>query len=129
MDPLDLAECVAIILGLTNTNPAVIIIDGLDECDPVRRHELISTFETVTQNSLSLVKVLISSQDDGDIVARLSGHQNVHLVVGDTLEDMEQFIELEVSRSITQKRLLRNRVTVELKAKIIAFLQRRAQGS
>ena len=58
---LDTAECVELILALLEETPAFIIIDALDESAPTYRHVLLQALDEITQRSLSLVKVFVSS--------------------------------------------------------------------
>lgn len=125
---LTLQECIELILALLETNPAIIIIDALDECDPARRHELILALDTICKESASLVKVFVSSRDDQDIVCRLSNSPNVYIHAADNREDIESFIRLKVNQSIKDETLLRGNVTEALKNRIISKLSEGAQG-
>ena len=69
---LSIEDCTRLILELTKDNPATIIIDALDECDEETRHELLEALDIVISNSTELVRVLVSSRDDVDIVSTLS---------------------------------------------------------
>src|SRR5206468_1284405 len=60
---LTLQECVELVLALLQTNPATIVIDALDECEPARRHELLLALHRIRDESAILVKVLVSSRD------------------------------------------------------------------
>ncbi|KAI9771411.1 MAG: hypothetical protein M1839_002801 [Geoglossum umbratile] len=125
---LSLAECIELILALTEINPAIIIIDALDECDPARRHELLMALERVIQESASLVKVFVSSRDDNDIVCRLDNCSNVLINANDNGKDIEDFVSRTLTKAIEDKRLLGGQVSEELKSRIIATLIRGAQG-
>jgi hypothetical protein len=57
---LTVTESVELILALLERNPATIIIDALDECDPVRRHELLGAFDTIIRDSANVVKIFVS---------------------------------------------------------------------
>lgn len=121
-------ECVELILGLLESNPATIIIDALDECDPIRRHELLLAFETIIQNSANVVKMFVSSRDDNDIVCRLAKSPNVFIRASDNGKDIECFVRSQVHQSIVDKRLLSGNVSDELKSRIISILIEGAQG-
>lgn len=64
---LSIEDCTRLIIELTRDNPAIIIIDALDECDET--HELLEALHDITRNSTELVKVLLSSRDDVEIVS------------------------------------------------------------
>jgi hypothetical protein len=48
---LSLEESVQLILSLFDKNPAMIVVDTLDECDPSRRYELINGLEEILHRS------------------------------------------------------------------------------
>ena len=126
---LTLQECVELILALLETNPATIIIDALDECDPSRRHELLLALDKIREESASLLKVFISSRDDQDIVCRLIHSPDVFIHATDNCKDIENFVRFQVNQSIENKTLLSGNVTEELKSRIISSLIEGAQGT
>jgi hypothetical protein len=115
-------------VNLLESNPATIIIDALDECDPARRHELLTGLDNIIQQSASLVKVFVSSRDDNDIVCQLNHSPNLFIRASDNSEDIERFVHSEVAQCIKDKRLLSGRVSEGLKSRIIATLSDGAQG-
>jgi hypothetical protein len=125
---LTLEECVEHILALLEINPATIIIDALDECDPARRHELLLALFRIHEESASLVKVFVSSRDDQDIVRQLDKSPDVFIHATDNYEDIENFVYIQVNKSIKDKTLLSGNVTEELKNRIICSLIEGAQG-
>jgi hypothetical protein len=125
---LSATECVGLIVNLLESNPATIIIDALDECDPARRHELLAGLDNIIQQSASLVKVFVSSRDDNDIVCRLNHSPNLFIRASDNSEDIERFVLSEVAQCIKDKRLLSGRVSEGLKSRITATLEDGAQG-
>jgi len=68
---LSVENCTRLILELTKDNPAIIIIDALDECEENTRHELLEVLDDIISKSAEVVKVLVSSRDDIDIVSTL----------------------------------------------------------
>lgn len=68
---LTVDDCTRLILELTKDNPATIIIDALDECEESTRHELLEALNDIISKSAEVVKVLVSSRDDIDIVSTL----------------------------------------------------------
>ena len=125
---LESSECVELILALTDENPATIIIDALDECDAAHRHILMDALDEIMQRSSNIVKIFISSRDNGDIVCRLSGSPNLYISVEDNQEDIESFIDNQMEIAVASKRLLRGRVSEELARRISQTLKRDAQG-
>lgn len=68
---LEAEECVRLILRMTAANPATIILDAVDEVQSASRHVLISALNQVVRESLSVVKVFLSSRDDSNVLALL----------------------------------------------------------
>lgn len=123
-----LDETVNLILELTSTSPATIVLDALDECNPERRHELFDALDRIVQESSNVVKILVSSRDDGDIVCHLEQSPNVYISADYNTGDICRFVVHEVSHAIEKKRLLNGRVTEKTRDKIIETLQNGAQG-
>ncbi|KAI4199301.1 MAG: hypothetical protein LQ350_004683 [Teloschistes chrysophthalmus] len=130
LDPLKLSfgDCKDAILELSSQSPAIIMIDALDECDPKRRHELLQALSIIVQNSSNLVKIIISSRDDADIVCRLNSVPNVYIKSSDNGDDVDRFIEHELEKAIHDQRLLKGRVPENLKKQILLALKTRANG-
>jgi hypothetical protein len=127
-EKLMLDETVEAILALLETNPANIVIDALDECDPDRRHELFEALDTIIQQAASVVKVFVSSRDDGDIVCRLTSSPNVIIQTSDNKGDIECFACTEVAQAIKKKRLIKGNVSGQLEDRIIKTLIDGAHG-
>ena len=66
---LTVEECTRLIIELTKDHPATIILDALDECEEITRHELLEALDSIISNSANVVKIFISSRDDIDIVS------------------------------------------------------------
>jgi hypothetical protein len=121
-------ECEKSIVSLLEQNPATIIIDALDECDPKRRYELFKALDNIIQKSPSLVKVFVSSREDSDIVCRLERSPNILIDAMDNGDDIERFVHTEVDKAVSDKRLLGGVVSNTLYTKIVQKLVRGAQG-
>ncbi|KAH6669479.1 hypothetical protein B0J14DRAFT_431832, partial [Halenospora varia] len=117
-----------IILELLDENPAIIIIDALDECDPNRRHEIITALQTIIQSAASVVKVFVSSRDDQDIRCRLENSPNIYIQARTNGEDIQRFIETQVYQAVRERRLLSGNVSGELQNHITNTLISKAQG-
>ncbi|TEY67148.1 hypothetical protein BOTCAL_0129g00200 [Botryotinia calthae] len=76
-EKLSLEETVNIILELLESNPATIVIDGLDECDPLKRNDLILGLQKIVTKSNNIVKVFVSSRDDHDLVHHLAPSMHI----------------------------------------------------
>jgi hypothetical protein len=128
LEKLSLQESVKLILALLADNSATIIIDALDECLPALRHELLTALDKIIQESPNIVKVLVSSRDDKDIVIRLKDSRNVYISAGDNSGDIERFVRTRVVSAIQDRRLLGGDVSNELKDHIIETLIVKAEG-
>lgn len=69
---LTIEDCTKLIREITKSNPAIIIIDALDECDPFSCHELLDALHEIVSESEEVVKVFVSSRDDVDVIVSLS---------------------------------------------------------
>ncbi|KAK1561435.1 uncharacterized protein LY79DRAFT_664314 [Colletotrichum navitas] len=110
---LSINEAKDLILGRLSENPATILWDCLN---------------SIVKDAPNLVKVFLTSRDDGDIVCRLSSTPNIYISVQDNSTDIERFVELELSKAISQKRLLRGLVSEQLRSQIAAALKEGSQG-
>ncbi|RFU26523.1 hypothetical protein B7463_g9825, partial [Scytalidium lignicola] len=125
---LNFNDTLSLILELTNENAATIVIDALDECDPESRHELFKAIGKITQRSSNIVKVFVTSRDDGDIVCHLEGSPNIYIDSQDNAKDINRFIAVEIEKAIDENKLLHGNVSDNLKNLIINTLQDGAQG-
>ncbi|KAL8800925.1 MAG: hypothetical protein Q9223_007165 [Gallowayella weberi] len=125
---LSLRDCKDLILEVADQVPIAILIDALDECDPLKRHELLQALRDIVQKSSNIVKVIVSSRDDADIVCRLSNVPNVYIKSDDNGDDVDRFVELELNRAIDEQRLLNGRVPVHLRDRILHELRSRSHG-
>ena len=130
LEPLKLSikDSKDLIIEIAEHLPIVIIIDALDECDHRRRYELLHSLREIIQMSSNLVKILVSSRDDADIVCRLQDVPNVFISANDSSEDIVRFIVQEVEKAAMEKRLLNGRVQDQLKTHIIEKITTNAKG-
>jgi hypothetical protein len=130
LPPLKLTaeECTGLILALTTTNPATIVIDAFDECQSAQRHVLLTALDTIISDSRNVVKVLISSRDEEDIVTHLRDCSNIYIEPKDNAIDIERFVRIELNKAIQRRTLLNGRVSSSLQEEIIATLTAGAQG-
>lgn len=101
---LQAAEGVRLVLDTTAANPATIVIDAVDEIQPSSRHVLISALIQIVRDSLSVVKVFLTSRDDSNIHALLSDAVAVRIQNEHTRKDMDEFVHQEVSSAIRDRR-------------------------
>ena len=133
---LEFEECVVLILDLLRTNPATIIIDALDECDPAKRNrnKLLRALDDIIEKSANIVKVFVSSRDDQDIASwwarsrDLYDYADLYVSKEDSSKDIERFVRSQVVTAIKQEALLRGNVSDDLKDRIIKILIQKAEG-
>ena len=127
--PLTLDESIALIIELSQDRPlTTIIIDALDECDFSSRGNLLDALSRILQESCNLVKILVSSRDDGDIACHLSNCLNLQIEASQNQEDIESYVNFELEALINRKKLLRGSVPQVLKQTIASYLREKAKG-
>jgi nucleoside-triphosphatase THEP1 len=126
--PLSLDEATDLIIKLSNTRPAIIILDALDECNNERRQKLMVALDRIIRKSEKPVRILVSSRDDDDIVCKLENSPNIYISSTDNQDDIARFIDQELEWSIKERSLLRGDVTETLRLRITDTLLRGAQG-
>ena len=127
--PLTLDESTALIIELSQERPlTTIIIDALDECDISSRGDLLDALSRILQDSCSLVKILVSSRPDADIVCHFSDCLNIQVEASQNQADVEYYVISEVEYLINRKKLLRGNVPEKLKQTIANYLREQAKG-
>lgn len=127
--PLTLKESTALIIELSQWRPrTTIIIDALDECDFSSRGDLLQALSRIVQDSWGLVKILVSSRADADIVCHFSKCLDLRIEASQNQDDIEYYIDFEVEDLIKRKKLLYGNVSMELKQAIHSILREQAQG-
>lgn len=128
VERLDISETIEKIIDALGEMPVTIIIDALDECRSDQRHQLLRALDVLLEESAHLVKVFVSSRDDVDIVLRLQKHPNIYIKIDDNKDDIEKFIQLEIQKAQSDRRMLKGTVSPELTRLITETLARKAGG-
>ena len=127
--PLTSSECVNLMIQLANRKTlTTIVVDALDECDLSSRAELLESLNQVVEESVGLIKILISSRNDRAITCHLEGFPNITINASDNHTDIARFVEHEVDTMIRSKKLLWGKVSSELRKLIKETLCERADG-
>ena len=127
--PMILEESTALIIQLSQDRPlTTIVIDALDECDLSSRGNLLDALSRIIQDSCGLVKILVSSRADADIVCHFSDCLNFQIEASQNQDDIEYYVDFEVEDLIKRKKLLYGNVSKELKQTILSVLRKQAQG-
>ena len=106
----------------------VIMLDALDECSKDTRHRILEDFRLILEKSSSTIKILVSSRYTLDIEDSLRNAPHVNIEAKDNAEDIERYVEMELNNIIMSRRLLRGKVTSDLKELIKQVLLRDARG-
>lgn len=127
---LEIEESVELISQLTAYHAiTIIVLDALDECNMDTRHHLLDAFERFLSQSEGLVKVLVSSREEGDLVCELRDYPSLRISSERNTKDIEAFVAAETERLVAKNKLLRHSSTkIELQALIVDSLNKRANG-
>ncbi|KAH8684848.1 hypothetical protein BGZ60DRAFT_524047 [Tricladium varicosporioides] len=127
-EKLTLEETVELILELVANDPAVIVLDGLDECNPKRRLDLLDSLRRILREADNIVKVFVSSRDDHDLVHYLSRTPNLYIKANDNMEDIRNYVKSRVDEAILKERILCGVVLDDLRLLINKTLISKAKG-
>lgn len=119
---LRIDECVRLILNVTGSNPAAIVVDALDEIQEERRHELVVALKHIIRESGSVVKIFITSRDNNNVMALLSDAPKIRIHDHDNRADMELFVHHHVTLAVRGCNLLDGDVSVGLQEDLVHAL-------
>jgi len=121
-------ESIDLIVKLSKARPVTyIIIDALDECNQETRGELLDALISIADRSRAIVKILVVSRDDPDIILRFDATPHVPIAASKTRRDLELFIEDEVKKR-AKKDILFGKATPALIESIKSALRSGADG-
>ena len=119
MKRLNTLEITDLILEIVATVPATIVIDAVDELQRTDRYELVAALKTICRKSEDLVKILLTSRDDDQILALLSDSAKVQINAHANRDDMETFVCHSVAHVIQSCSLLSGKVSPALQADLV----------
>jgi hypothetical protein len=130
---LTLEEYRNLIIELIEGYPlTTIVVDALDECGLETRGELMEALETILTRSISLVKVFITSREEGDLRFSLQNHANIQVTTAENGSDIQKFVNFETDKLVLKNQLLASirikSAKDELKALIKADVITKADG-
>ena len=106
---LDLDDSRDLIIRLIEDySMTTIVVDALDECDPLMRQSLLDAFEQILKESLGLVKIFVSSRNDQDIVCTLREYPNMDISSDKNTADIKAYVKTETMKLVKSGQLLRN---------------------
>ncbi|KAJ4264299.1 hypothetical protein NW762_005495 [Fusarium torreyae] len=101
------AECVENLVQIMENYPSLtIVIDALDECDPDERMALLLSLKEVREKSANLVKLLITSRDDIDILSSLADASDIRISATHNAEDIDRFVQARVDAMMDSRQIL-----------------------
>ena len=119
---LSAKECVKLILDITWSNPAIIIIDGIDEVQEARRHELIDCLIHISEEAANVVKIFISTRDVIQSTMIFPGAKTIRVHGQNARSDMQLFVQQQIDEAIRCKRLLSDQISEDLRQELEANL-------
>ena len=111
-------DCVESILDLASQDPLAIVIDAVDEIAECDRHRLLSALERIVAEAENVVKVLITSRNDGQVFALLPAARRIVVTQECAKEDMCAFVRRQLNDAVVQKRLLNGNIEAELQSEL-----------
>ncbi|KAE8164531.1 hypothetical protein BDV40DRAFT_298331 [Aspergillus tamarii] len=121
MPRLRCSGCADLILGILGINPVVVVVDGVDEIEEHERHEFLDAITRIRNESVSGVKIFLSSRDNSSIFAALPDALKLRVQEVDTQQDMELYIRHCVSTPGATRRLLNRYILNDLQQQLVDF--------
>ena len=116
------AGFVKLILDVIGSNPAVIVIDALDEVEEKRRHEVINALKRISRESESVVKIFVTYRDNSNISALLVHAAKIRIQNHDNRVDVELLVRHHATVAIQCCSLLNGYMTSELQEDLVHAL-------
>ena len=117
-----ISECVQLILDLTRSNPATIVVDAVDEEQENRQYELLEALKQIMDGLSSVVNVFITSRDNSTVFAQLPAAQSIRIDSDDTQDDMKLFVRYHVALAAESRGLLHGNVPDKLQEDLVEAL-------
>ena len=121
---LSLDDCTDIILDVLEGQPAVLLVDALDECKDLP--SLLGALGKITRKGS--IKCFLSGRDEISREIECASFSFMSSSVTDNSADIRRYIEREVEFIITEKRLLHGKVSNALRNEIVQVLNNGADG-
>ncbi|KAL3470106.1 ankyrin repeat-containing domain protein [Aspergillus californicus] len=98
---LSLYVCQEQLLDSLNLYPkTTLVLDALDECDPITRADIVDTLNLLVSQSERPVKIFISSRPDPDLEGLLADSTTMRIEANDNKDDIERFLDKEVQKLV-----------------------------
>ena len=106
----------------------VVVLDALDECSGEVRSHLLRGLQSVIGQAKCPFKVFIASRHNLYIEDSLRGLPHICIEARDNAEDIESYVQQELTFAIQDRKLLRGKVSQELRASVEGVILRDANG-
>ncbi|KAK1498735.1 hypothetical protein CABS01_10510 [Colletotrichum abscissum] len=124
-----LKECKDTLIHVMDIYPSLtIVIDALDECDEDERMDLLVSLKEVRDKSANLVKILISSRDDVDIISSLADTSDIRVSAAHNSVDINRFVDERVSALMDSRENLYGPGLPGLRQDVASVLSEKAEG-
>ncbi|KAJ9156327.1 Ankyrin repeat-containing domain protein [Pleurostoma richardsiae] len=124
---LSIEKCKELLPALVGAyTQTIIIVDGLDECDQGTRYELMDVLDAAMNLPAALVKILIASRNDTDLVRQYGAGKHLQVKAAHNQGDIEKFVLSEMARS--RNPLFREKMSDQLKAQILKTFRNKSRG-
>ncbi|KAJ5956152.1 hypothetical protein N7501_010431 [Penicillium viridicatum] len=126
MARLSVEECLSMLLDLTATNPAYIVIDAIDQLGQDERAFLIETMKKLVDQSASIIKVFFTSCNNAHVEGLLLGTTKLRVTADSVQTDVREFANRQVEEANARRRVLNGTATSQLIDKMKEHLISRA---
>lgn len=126
MARLSVEESLSMLLDLTTTNPAYIVIDAIDQLGQDERAVLIETMKKLVDQSASIIKVFFTSCNNAHVEGLLLGTTKLRVTSDCVQTDVREFANRQVEEANARRRVLNGTATNKLIDKMKEHLISRA---
>ena len=120
---LDQIENLVLELIRDHYDHVTIVLDALDEIDIRRRARMFRFLKRLVQPQRTVVKLLVSSRNEPDILGYFGGVENLYIEAKDNADDIRRYVVQEINNH-----LLMGQARDALKAKVEDVLVQKANG-
>ncbi|KAB8416361.1 hypothetical protein FH972_024880 [Carpinus fangiana] len=126
--PMDENGCISSILELLEHASTVLVVDAVDELTEPERHSLLAALFRLIDESNNVIKVLLTTRESIFFHANDARLIPFEVSSTSTSSDAVAFINAEVNRAITDKRLLHGLISDDDRHKLVQNIAQRADG-
>ena len=121
------SDLMELIFSLMQRQPMVyIVLDGLDECEPAARQEILSFLERLSTLTGASARTFVSCRDEDQLLRSLNSYSRIRLTAAALETDIKSFVEGSVRNRIVSRQLtIRN---PELEHQIVRELVQKSHG-